>query len=225
MIEFEKAGFSYGRKTVLGDVTLELTPGSFHFLVGPSGAGKTTLLRLCYLDVAPTSGRIRHFGRSIGPRDRKAIAGLRRAVGVVQQDCQFLDHLPIAENVALPLSVSGIAPAERAEDVQALLAWVDLGHRARALPGELTGGERRRAALARAVILSPEVILADEPTGSVDRATGQAMMSLLVELNRMGKTVVVATHDPNLVHEVMGAVGARVMHLDRGRVLGHEAAA
>ena len=222
MIEFEEAGFGYGTRIVLRGVSLSLIPGAFHFLVGASGTGKTTLMRLCYLDLAPTVGEVRHFGRAIRPYDRNAIAGLRRAVGVVEQDCHLLEHLPLAENVALPLSVSGVAPGERAEDVAALLAWVELGHRARALPGELSGGERRRAALARAVVLSPEVILADEPTGNVDRATARGLISLLVELNRMGKTVLVATHDATLPDEVRGAV---VLRLDEGRVWADEEAA
>jgi cell division transport system ATP-binding protein len=222
VIELEEAGFSYGARTVLGDVTLSLVPGGFHFLVGPCGAGKTTLLRLCYRDLAPSTGTVRHFGRVIGARDRNAIAWLRRSVGVLQADCHFLEHLSVAENVALPLLVSGVAPEERAEDVAALLAWVELGHRARARPGELDRGERRRAALARAVILNPEVILADEPTGGVDRTTARGLMMLLRELNRMGKTVLVATHDANLAGEVRDAL---VLRLEDGRVFVEEAAA
>jgi cell division transport system ATP-binding protein len=169
LIEFQNAGFRYDRTEVLQDITMTLAPGSFQFLVGPSGAGKTTFLRLCYMDLAPTSGSVRYFGRSIPARDRDAIADLRRKVGVVHQDCRFLDHLPLIENIALPLLVSGLSPSARAEDLQALLEWVDLTDRTEALPPELSGGERQRAALARAVILSPEVILADEPTGNVDR--------------------------------------------------------
>jgi cell division transport system ATP-binding protein len=169
LIEFQNAGFRYDRTEVLQDITMTLAPGSFQFLVGPSGAGKTTFLRLCYMDLALTSGSVRHFGRSIPARDRDAIADLRRKVGVVHQDCRFLDHLPLVENIALPLLVSGLSPSARAEDLQALLEWVDLTDRTEALPPELSGGERQRAALARAVILSPEVILADEPTGNVDR--------------------------------------------------------
>jgi cell division transport system ATP-binding protein len=222
LIEFEEAGFSYGARTVLGGVTLSLAPGGFHFLIGPSGAGKTTLMRLCYLDLMPTVGSVRHFGRRLGALDRNAIASLRRSVGVVQEDCQFIEHLSLAENVALPLLVSGVAPEERADDVAALLAWVELGHRARALPGTLSRGERRRAALARAVILNPEVILADEPTGGLDRTTARGLMTLLGELNRMGKTVLVATHDANLAGEVPRAL---VLRLEDGRVWADEAAA
>lgn len=218
MIEFEDAGFSYGQKTVLTGVTLALTPGSFHFLIGASGSGKSTLVRLAYLDLAPTVGKVRHFGRAIAPNDRNAIAALRRTVGVLERDCHFLDHLPLDENVALPLSVSGIAPADRAEDVAALLAWVDLRHRARARPDALTNGERRRAALARAVILSPDIILADEPTGGMDRDGARGLMGLLVELNRMGKTVLVATHDETLRHEAAGRTRVEVLRLDEGRV-------
>jgi cell division transport system ATP-binding protein len=218
VIEFEQAGFSYGRTAVLREMTLTLEPGSFHFLIGPSGAGKTTLLRLCYMDLVPTSGAIRFFGRSIRRSNRDAIADLRRAVGVVHQDCQFLDHLPLVENIALPLRVSGFAVDERMEDLQALLEWVDLTDRVDALPAELSGGERQRAALARAVILSPEVILADEPTGNIDWEMAMRLIALLIELNRMGKTVVIATHDLNLIRATKARVAARVLRLAVGRL-------
>ena len=218
MIEFDEAGFSYGGTTVLRNVSLTLAPGSFHFLIGPSGAGKTTLLRLCYMDLVPTAGEVRFFGNPIAPSDRNAIAALRRAVGVVHQDCQFLDHLSVVENIALPLRVSGIPAAERAGDIEALLEWVDLGPRVDARPPELSGGERQRAALARAVILSPDVILADEPTGNVDWEMAQRLIALLVELNRMGKTVVIATHDLDLIRAVRGRVAARVLHLADSRL-------
>jgi cell division transport system ATP-binding protein len=218
VIELEEAGFSYGPTAVLRDMTLTLEPGSFHFLIGPSGSGKTTLLRLCYMDLLPTVGEIRFFGRSITPRNRDAIADLRRAVGVVHQDCRFLDHLTLVENIALPLRVSGIGAEERAGDLEALLEWVDLTDRTAARPPELSGGERQRAALARAVILSPEVILADEPTGNIDWEMAMRLLALLVELNRMGKTVVIATHDLNLIRAAKNRVPTRVMRLAGGRV-------
>lgn len=218
MIQFEDAGFSFGATPVLHATSLTLEPGSFTFLVGPSGAGKTTLMRLAYLDLAPTRGSIRFFGRSIRPRDRNAVADLRRAVGVVPQDGRFLDHLPLIDNIALPLAVCGIDRRTRADDIDALLDWVDLGDRVAALPPELSGGERRRAALARALILSPELVLADEPTGDVDRDAAARLLTLLVELNRLGKAVLVATHDPGLVTSAAGRVAARVLSLVGGRV-------
>jgi cell division transport system ATP-binding protein len=223
LIEFEEACFSYGGKAVLRDVTLTLPPGSFHFLVGPSGSGKSTLLRLCYLDLAPTSGEVRIFGRRLAPRDRNAVADLRRSIGVVHQDCRFLDHLPLVENIALPLRVGGLDVPARAEDLRALLEWVDLTDRAEVMPRELSSGERQRAALARAVILSPEIILADEPTGAVDPDTALRLLTLLVELNRMGKTVLVATHDLNLIRAAKARVPVRVLRLAQGAVQTAEA--
>ncbi len=218
VIEFQGAGFSYGAGAVLGDVTLALAPGAFHFLIGPSGSGKTTFLRLCYMDLQPTSGSISFFGHRIAPHDRDGIADLRRAVGVVHQDCQFLDHLPLLENISLPLLVSGIDMRERSGDLQALLEWVDLTERVDALPPELSGGERQRAAVARAVILSPQVILADEPTGNVDHDMAMRVLTLLIELNRMGKTVLIATHDLDLIRAAKARVQARVLRIDHGRV-------
>ncbi len=218
MIEFEAAGVSYGGKAILRDVNLVLAPGSFHFLLGPSGAGKTTLLRMCYLDLAPDRGSVRFYGRRIAARDRDAVADLRRTIGVVAQDCRFLEHLTLAENIALPLHVSGLDHSARAEDLRALLDWVDLADRVGASPRELSGGERQRAALARAIILSPDIIIADEPTGAVDWDMALRILALLVELNRMGKTVLVATHDANLVRAAADRAEPRVLCIDHGRV-------
>lgn len=219
MIEFESAGFSYGRRPVLRDVTLRLTRGAFHVLLGPSGSGKTTFLRLCYLDLVPDRGRVRFFGHAIARRNRDAIADLRKTIGVVHQESRFLDHLTLIENIALPLAVSGLDVVARAEDLEALLEWVDLADRVAALPAELSGGERQRAALARAVILSPEIILADEPTGTVDPDMAQRLLTLLIELNRMGKTILIATHDLDLIRAARTRVEARVLRLAEGRIV------
>lgn len=224
MIEFEEACFGYGDRSVLSDVTLTLGPGSFHVLVGASGAGKSTLVRLAYLDLAPHRGAVRFYGRRIRPRDRDSVADLRKTIGVVHQECRFLDHLPLIENIALPLRVSGLSAAARAEDLRALLEWVDLTDRVDAFPSELSGGERQRAALARAVILSPEIILADEPTAAVDWEMALRLLTLLVELNRMGKAVLLATHDANLVRAAEARAEARVLRLAGGRIAPAEAA-
>lgn len=225
MIDFEDASFSHGQRTVLEDVTLTLEAGSFQILLGPSGSGKTTFVRLCHLDLVPTAGRLRFFGRPVRAGDRDTVADVRRRIGVIRPDGPFLDHLTVIENIALPLRASGIATDVRAADLDALLEWVDLRDRALARPTALAADERQRAALARAVILSPELILADEPTCCVDRAGAVHLVGLLAELNRMGKTVLLATHDPTLVHLVEARVPVRVLRLAGHRVEVLEAAA
>lgn len=216
MIELAGAGYSYGRTSILRGLDLALAPGSFHFLTGPSGAGKTTLLKLLYGELAPTEGTVRLFGADRRSIDRDGLARVRRRVGVVQQDCRFLDHLTVVENVALPLRVAGLDPDRQAEDVAQLMAWVGLAGRADARPPELSGGERQRAALARAVMLDPAVILADEPTGNVDWEMSQRLLRLLAELNRMGKAVMVATHDLAFIRAAKALVPARVLRLAGG---------
>jgi len=212
VIELERVAYSYGGEELFTDVTLSLAPGSFHFLTGTSGAGKTTLLKLCYGALIATSGQVRLFGENTRKMDRDRIAMNRRRIGVVHQDCQFLDHLPIAENVALPLTVAG-----RGDEADAyldeLLAWVGLSRQKEQLPPELSGGERQRAALARAIIMSPEVIIADEPTGNIDWEMSQRLLSLLVELNKLGKTVLIASHDLALIRAAKAQVSARVLRL------------
>ncbi len=218
MIELENVSYTYGDGALLSDVSVKLQPGSFHFLTGPSGAGKTTLLKLCYGALLPTSGRLSVLDEDIARLDRDQMALLRRRVGVVHQDCQFLDHMTLAENVALPLMVSGRAESEEQDNLTELLSWVGLGARLDAHPPELSGGERQRAALARAVILSPDVVLADEPTGNVDWEMSQRLLRLLIELNRMGKTVLIATHDLSLIRAAKSQVQARVLRISQRKL-------
>ncbi|MFG6499333.1 MULTISPECIES: cell division ATP-binding protein FtsE [unclassified Sulfitobacter] len=218
MIELENVAYSYGGGELLSDITLKLAPGSFHFLTGPSGAGKTTLMKLCYGALLPTAGHLRMFGQDVRGLGRDDIALMRRRVGVVHQDVKFLDHLPLTENVALPLTVSGRGAEAGGTDLEELMSWVGLTNRADALPPELSGGERQRAALARAVIMSPDVILADEPTGNIDWEMSQRLLRLLIELNRMGKTVLIATHDLGLIRATKAHVQARVLRIANRRI-------
>ena len=216
MIAFDNVAYSYGGGELLSEITLRLAPGSFHFLTGPSGAGKSTFLKLCYAELMPTAGRITVFDREVRGLSRDDIALSRRRIGVVHQDCQFLDHLPLAANVALPLTVAG--RSGDAKDLTDLLEWVGLGQLADALPPQLSGGERERAALARAIIMGPDVILADEPTGNLDWEMSLRLLTLLVELNRMGKTVLIATHDLNLIRQAKSQIAARVLRISKRRV-------
>lgn len=213
MIELDNVAYSYGGAELLSDISINLPAGSFHFLTGPSGAGKTTFLKLCYADLIPTAGHLRLLGREVRDLDRDAVALLRRRIGVVHQDCQFLDHLSLRDNIALPLQVSGMAASAEAANLDDLIGWVGLSERAEALPPQLSGGERQRAALARAIIMSPDVILADEPTGNIDWEMSQRLLALLLELNRMGKTVLIATHDLNLIRAAKSSVAARVLRI------------
>ncbi len=218
LIELENVGYSYGGGELLGEISVDLSPGSFHFLTGPSGSGKTTLLRLCYGALQATAGQVRGFGEDLRGLDRDQMALFRRRIGVVHQDCRFLDHLPLSENIALPLTVSGHELAGQQENLRELMGWVGLTKRADALPPELSGGERQRAALARAVIMSPDVVLADEPTGNVDWEMSQRLLQLLIELNRMGKTILIATHDLSLIRAAKSQVQARVLRISNRRL-------
>jgi cell division transport system ATP-binding protein len=215
VIAFDNAAYNYGGGNLLSQISLRLTQGSFHFLTGPSGSGKSTFLRLCYGALVPTAGRLSIFDREVRSLSRNDIALSRRRIGVVHQECQFLDHLPVTTNVTLPLAVSG--REAKPQDLSDLLTWVGLGPVADALPPALSGGERQRAALARAVIMDPDVILADEPTGNLDWELSLRLLTLLVELNRMGKTILVATHDLNLIRTAKAQVATRVRRIRNGQ--------
>jgi len=216
VIAFENVAYSYSGSELLADVSLRLAPGSFHFLTGPSGSGKSTFLKLAYAELRPTTGHVTLFDRDVTTLTRDDVARTRRRIGIVHQDCRFLDHMSLAANMALPFTVS-----DRESDpheLDELLGWVGLSHLADALPPQLSGGERQRAALARAVIVDPDVILADEPTGNVDWEMSLKILTLLVELNRMGKTIVVATHDLNLIRQAKAQVQTRVLRIAKHRV-------
>jgi cell division transport system ATP-binding protein len=186
---------------IVRDLSFSIRPQSFQFLTGPSGAGKTTLLRLMLLSLKPTRGIIKIFGQDASTLDKDSITGLRRRIGVVFQDFRLLDHLTTYENVALPLRVMGRAEASYRAEVVELLRWVGLGERMNALPAVLSGGEKQRAAIARALIARPELLLADEPTGNVDPSLARRLLRLFVELHKSGTAVVIATHDLSLMDQ------------------------
>ena len=219
IIRFENVGLRYGSgPEVLRDVSFALNAGDMAFLTGPSGAGKSSLLRLMYLALAPSRGVIELFGQDTAAVPRNALSALRRRIGVVFQDFRLLDHLSTFENVALPLLVRGEKLSRYRRDVLELLQWVGLGARVQARPSVLSGGEQQRAAIARAIVSRPEILLADEPTGNVDPALAKRLLRLFVELNRMGTTVIIATHDPGLIR---ATPGAQVLHLQDGRLSIH----
>ncbi len=218
MIELDNVAMSYGDRALFQDVSLSLSDGSFHFLTGPSGAGKTTLLKLCSLELSATSGRLQLMGQDVTSLDRDRIAAFRRRIGIVHQDCRFVDHLTVAENVLLPMSVTG-KRSDATQDLTELLGWVGLAAVADRRPPELSGGERQRVALARAIILSPDIILADEPTGNVDWDMSLKLLDLLVELNKLGKTILCATHDLNLIRHAKPKTTTRVLRIRDGKVV------
>jgi cell division transport system ATP-binding protein len=199
---------------VLRDVSFRIEPHSFQFLTGPSGAGKTSLLRLLFLSLRPTRGLVTIFDHDVATLSKDALATLRRRIGIVFQDFRLLDHMTTYENVALPFRVAGREEASYREEVIELLHWVGLGDRMWALPPVLSGGEKQRAAIARAVIARPQLLLADEPTGNVDPTLGRRLLRLFVELNKSGTSVVIATHDITL----MDQYDARRLVLHDGRV-------
>ncbi|MEJ6789784.1 ATP-binding cassette domain-containing protein [Brevundimonas sp. BR2-1] len=216
-VRLSGVGFGYGAThRALRDVNLTLPSGSFHFLTGPSGAGKSTLLKLLTLQARPDAGTLHLFGEDATAAPRKALPDFRRRIGVVFQDFRLLDHLSVFENVALPLRLAGGRQADYAADVGEMLDWVGLGDRMDDLPPSLSGGEQQRLAIARAVVAGPDLIVADEPTGSVDAKMGERLLKLFQSLNKLGATVLIASHDEALAERS----GATILRLDGGRLSG-----
>src|SRR5690348_1032309 len=216
VVQFNNVGLRYGtEREVLSDISFTLYPGSFYFLTGASGAGKTSLLKLLYLAQRPSRGMIQMFGSDVITLPRNALPAFRRRIGTVFQDFRLVPHLSAFDNVALPLRVSGIAESEIRKPVADMLEWVGLGARADARPATLSGGEQQRVAIARAVIARPEILVADEPTGNVDPEMALKLLRLFEALNRLGTTIVVATHDLHLLKKVPESL---IMRLDRGRL-------
>lgn len=184
---------------VLHDISFMLEPGSFHFLTGPSGAGKSSLLKLLYLAHKPSRGLITLFEHDIATTPRGALPALRRRIGVVFQEFRLLDHLSAFENVALPLRIAGVRDSLIREHVAELLDWVGLGGTHDVGPAAYSGGQKQRLAIARAVIARPELLLADEPTGNLDPDLSLRLLQLFEALNKIGTTVVIATHNKDLV--------------------------
>lgn len=217
-VRLEGVGFGYAQThRALRDINLTLPAGSFHFLTGPSGAGKSTLLKLLTLAERPVSGRLHLFGQDATATTRRELPGFRRRMGMVFQDFRLLDHLSAFDNVALPLRLTG-HKAYRA-DVEEILAWVGLGDRMEARPSTLSGGEQQRLAIARAVVTRPDLILADEPTGSVDAVMAERLLKLFQSMNRLGTTVLIASHDQALAERS----GATLLRLESGRLTGGDA--
>jgi cell division transport system ATP-binding protein len=215
LIQFENVGKRYGTgPEVLRDLSFAIPAGSFHFVTGPSGAGKSTLLRLIYLAQRPTRGLVTIFGTDLATVARDRLPAMRRRIGVVFQDFRLLDHLSAVDNVALPLRIAGARESEVREHVRELLRWVGLGEHLDARPSTLSGGEQQRVAIARAVIARPDILVADEPTGNVDDEMGWRLMRLFDELHKVGTTVIVATHNEQMIRRFPFPV----LHLQDGQL-------
>lgn len=198
IIELQHVSAGYDGEDVLQDVNICLQPGSFTFVTGKSGAGKTTLLSMLYLIKKPSKGTLTVFGQNVNFSNRHHLALMRQKIGVVFQDFRLLEHLSVYDNIALPLRVKGMPEKDIHKRVVELLKWIEL-HKSIYKPcSTLSGGEKQRVAIARAVINRPDVLFADEPTGSVDAEIADKLMRLFIELNRVGTTIVIATHNAQL---------------------------
>lgn len=215
MIVCEHIALSYSPlNEILRDVSVRLEQGSFHFLAGSSGAGKTSLLSVIALQRKPTRGNLSVFGKRVNQLQREELPFLRRKIGYVTQDFRLLGHLTVEENVSLPLKIAGDAPEQIKVKVAEILEWVGLKEHHKAYPDVLSGGQQQRVAIARAVINSPDILLADEPSGNLDKSLSTRFMYLFEALNKMGVTVLVATHDEYLIKKY----SYPVLRLENGRL-------
>ncbi len=202
IIDMKNVGIRYDQgPEILSDINVSLKRGSFHFLTGKSGAGKTSLLSMMYLAQKPSRGVLNVFGKNVNFTNRDSLALLRRRIGVVFQDFRLIEHLSAFDNVALPLRVCGMSEREVRKRVKELLQWVELDKHMLDKTSTLSGGEKQRIAIARAVINRPDILLADEPTGNVDSDIAVKLMKLFIELNKLGTTVIIATHSEKLVND------------------------
>jgi cell division transport system ATP-binding protein len=216
IVQFDNVGLRYGTGSeTLSDVSFSLKEGGFYFLTGASGAGKTSLLKLIYLTQRPSRGLIRMFGEDIVTARRDQLPSFRRRIGVVFQDFRLIPHISAFDNIALPLRLLGASEPEVEKSVREMLDWVGLSERATARPATLSGGEQQRVAIARAVIARPEILVADEPTGNVDPEMAARLLHLFDGLNKLGTTLVIATHDLHLLSRIGNAT---MMRLDAGRL-------
>jgi cell division transport system ATP-binding protein len=218
MIKFDKVTKKFGEITALDDISFEIEPGETVFLTGPSGAGKTTLIKLILREFKPTSGEIVIDGLNLDSLKRKEIAALRRKLGVVFQDFKLLADRTIRENIALALEVASQDNQESEKEIDKVLKLVGLSERADLFPSQLAGGELQRACIARALVVNPEILIADEPTGNLDITTAWQIVNLLQEINKLGKTVLIATHN----FEIVNSLKTRVIELNDGKLIRDE---
>lgn len=218
MILFDSVSKSYNSHNALEDINLTISHGEFVSIVGQSGAGKSTLLKLLTAEEKPTSGKVFFDNRDLSEFSRSELPFLRRRIGTVYQDFKLLFQKTVHENVAFAMEVVGRKEREIKEDVPQILQLVGLEHKTRNFPKELSGGERQRVAIARALVHQPDLIIADEPTGNLDPLNTWDVIRLLLKINELGTTIILATHD----REIINMLNKRVVSLDKGRIIRDE---
>ncbi|MFZ3301918.1 MAG: cell division ATP-binding protein FtsE [Microgenomates group bacterium] len=214
MIQFENVTKSFGSINALDDVSFEIKSGEFVFLTGPSGAGKTTILKMILRDTLPDSGKVIFDGVDITDLSTKDVPNLRQQMGIVFQDFKVLPERTVAENVEVALAVSDVDQEEWDKRVNHVLKLVGLSNRSKLFPSQLSGGELQRVSLARALVINPKIILADEPTGNLDWKTAEGIMELLEKINKEGKTIIMATHHEGIIKHAKH----RIINLDDGKI-------